>query len=186
MNKHIYLHRFFFEKDNPYYSLTMKQKFLLNVLLSLCDENGNVIVRRKIIQDIMNMERTTCRHLLKNLEVAGYLTRKSTEINVVLPEQLKHTEKILVDDELIYGKYKHLSPGAKVFYTYYRDQQKKYNVDCIQKKARDFIEPMGQTIMMNKRYYRELEKNGLLRGTNTPSGVIKTLYFLPISNPINM
>ncbi|RGM28285.1 helix-turn-helix domain-containing protein [Staphylococcus warneri] len=180
MKEKIFMYRFFFEEE-PYYSLTIKQKFLLSILFSLCDEKGYFSYPKKFIQDITNVKREAVRNNLRRLENFGYIKREGVTVKVFLPENVKNKQKIYFHDELIFGKYKYLSQGAKVFYTFHFNEQRKYNLNYINKGIYEIIKPLGQTIFMNHKYFNELESAGLMKHLNRSQRSEKNkLKFIPI------
>lgn len=159
MNTKFYIYKCFFQEE-PFINLTMTQKFVLAILYSLSDEDGYLPMQQKQLGEMIGISKGSMRKRLSYLFKTDIVSiDKNKVIKSIRP---KHRECIPLSEEFVYGKYKDLSEGAKLFYTYYRYVQLHEKSDHLKIKGTDIGKPLNLNIRSIQKYYIELENAGLL------------------------
>ncbi|HDE8062689.1 TPA: MarR family transcriptional regulator [Staphylococcus aureus] len=160
MKSKFYIYKSFFQ-EKDYIKLNIKRKYMLILLYSLSDDDYYFRQKKIELAKILNISKQTTTNTIKLLENKGYLSRIDPH-NIKLPKPTD-TDKIPMSETLVTGKYKHLSHGAKIFYTYYQNLQEQENKEYLKITGEEIVKPIGITVRTLQEYYKELETVGLLK-----------------------
>lgn len=147
-------------QEESYKRLGMSLKYLLAILYSLSDEYDYLTVRQVDLARMLGVSRKTINDGIIELSKNGFLSMDSGKtIKLFRPQ---NREIIPINEELIFGKYKNLSYGSKIFYIYYLYLQKQNKKGYILIKGTEIGKPVNRNIRTIQKYYKELESVGLL------------------------
>ncbi|MDT1130386.1 hypothetical protein RNT16_11885 [Staphylococcus pseudintermedius] len=159
MNDRFYIYKCFFQEE-PYFHLTMTQKFFLSLLYSLSDEEGYLPMQQKQLGEMIGLTKVGIGIRLSYLYKTNIVTIDNNK--VVKVTRPHNREFIPLNEEFVYGKYRNLSEGAKMFYTYYRYIQLLEKADYLKIKGTEIGKPLNLNVRSIQKYYIELENVGLL------------------------
>lgn len=160
MKNEFYIYKCFFQKKS-YIQLDIKPKYILILLYSMSDENGQVTIQKIELAKILNMSKQSLNFALKKLEINNFISRENPKIIKV--NRPTNKDKIPMNKSLIFGEYNKLSYGAQILYTYYQNLQEKENKEYLKIPGEKIVETIGKSIKSIQIYYKELEAVGLLK-----------------------
>lgn len=159
MNRDYFIFKEILSGDD-YKKLKANQKYILALMYSFMNDYNKLIVQQNEIVRLANISRETFRQskrMLKDHNLIEYTYYSKVHLNI--PENL---EKVYIHEALVNGQYSHLSNGAKLFYSYFLDEQNKLNENCIKYTLSDIMNEFGGTYNTIETFCRELIKEDLL------------------------
>ena len=175
VNDNLYIYKCFFEEEK-YIQLTLKSKYILTLLYALTDENNYFLMKQIDLARFLAIAKQNVNSTVVRLAKYGFINIDGQAIKVNRPS---NQETIPLHKSLVFGKYKALSTGAKLLFSYFRWLQVQQRKDYLLIKASNISKNIGVSIKSLQTYYKELESVGLLeRGKE---GRMNTLNFKKIS-----
>lgn len=174
MKDNLYIYRCFFEEEK-YIQLTVKQKYILTLIYALTDEDDYFIMKQVELAQLLGLDKQNVNATVSRLVKDELITRDNKGIKANRPLNRK---SIPLHKDLVFGKYKGLSKGAKLYFSYFRSLQVKQNSSYLLIKGVDILNYMGVGIKSIQVYNKELEAVGLLKKGR--KGNMNTLNFQDI------
>ncbi|MDU0936905.1 MAG: hypothetical protein E7A88_00005 [Dermabacter sp.] len=160
MRSKFYIYKSFFQ-EQEYIKLNIKPKYMLILLYSLSDDDYYFRQKKIELAKILNVSKQNVNSLLTILEDNGYISREDTY--TIKLKKLSNKDKIPMSETLVTGKYKHLSHGAKIFYTYYQNLQEQEKKEYLKISGEEIVKPIGISVRTLQECYKELESARLLK-----------------------
>lgn len=174
MKDNLYIYKCFFEEEK-YIQLTLKSKYILTLLYSLTDDDDYFLMKQIELAHFLAIAKQNVNSTVVRLAKYGFINIDGQTIKVNKPS---NQETIPLHKSLVFGKYKALSTGAKLLFSYLRWLQVQQRKDYLLIKAANISKNMGVSIKSLQAYYKELEAVGLLK--RGKEGRMNTLNFKEI------
>ncbi|KXA44341.1 MAG: hypothetical protein QP798_13275 [Staphylococcus simulans] len=143
-----------------YKKVKANQKYILALMYSFMNVHDKLSINQNQIIHLANISRETFRQskrILKKHKLIEYTYYSKVHLNIPVNQ-----EKVSIHNALINGQYSHLSNGAKLFYSYFFNEQNNLNENYIKYTLTGIMNEFGGTYNTIENICQELIQEKLL------------------------